>query len=186
MTKNSSPLAYVAFLRGINVGGHKIISMEELGGIFRSLKFDDVKTFIASGNVLFRSRERNVSVLTRKIEKGLLHALGYEVKTMLRTIPELQNLVKLDPFKKIKPVPDVGLYVTFLSKEPEKTPKLPYISPKRDFEILRMYGLNVASISRLLPNGRSGNPGGYIEKEFEKISTTRNWNTVKKIVEMGT
>ncbi len=74
----------VAFLRAINVGGHTV-SMAALRAEFEALGLKDVETFIASGNVIFTAPTGNRAALERKIESHLHGALGYEVKTFLRT-----------------------------------------------------------------------------------------------------
>ena len=74
----------VAFLRAINVGGHTV-TMEELRRLFTSLGGKDVETFIASGNVIFNSRSRDIPALEHTIEQRLHAALGYEVATFVRT-----------------------------------------------------------------------------------------------------
>src|SRR5436190_19969773 len=93
---------YVALLRGINLAGYKQIKMAELKGIFESLGLKNVKTIILSGNVLFETTETDPQKVIKKIEKGLLKALGYEVAVILRTIAELQALAESDPFKQAK------------------------------------------------------------------------------------
>jgi uncharacterized protein (DUF1697 family) len=80
-----------AFLRAINVGGHTV-SMAKLKSIFEDLGLVDVETFIASGNVIFTSPSKSLGTLERKIETGLQKSLGYEVKTFIRTAPELVAL----------------------------------------------------------------------------------------------
>lgn len=72
-------ITYAAFLRGINVGGKKVIKMEDLSRILSSLGFKNVKTTIQSGNVIFETSETNSAVLTKKIEKKLQKSLRYEV-----------------------------------------------------------------------------------------------------------
>lgn len=79
---------YIAFLRGINVGGKKTIKMEDLVRVFASMGFRNVRTFIQSGKVIFDAPETG-DVLTRKIEKKLLKSFGYEVLVVLRTSDDL-------------------------------------------------------------------------------------------------
>jgi len=82
---------HYAFLRAINVGGHTV-TMAKLCELFEGLGFTDVTTFIASGNVIFTSPVKNTAALEKKIEAHLEKALGYEVKTFVRTGPELAAL----------------------------------------------------------------------------------------------
>src|SRR5882757_7926832 len=83
----------VAFLRAVNVGGHTV-TMEKLRGLFEGLGMKDVETFIASGNVIFASRSSNLQLIERKIEAGLQDALGYEVRTFVRTDEEVAEVAR--------------------------------------------------------------------------------------------
>lgn len=87
----------VAFLRAINVGGHTV-TMDALRRLFTGLELDDVETFIASGNVIFSSRARDTGALERRIERRLGESLGYEVRTFLRTLPEVAAIAAHAPF----------------------------------------------------------------------------------------
>jgi uncharacterized protein (DUF1697 family) len=175
---------YVAFLRGINVGGHKQIKMAELSRIFESLSLRNVKTYILSGNVLFETRETSPGVLTRKIETGLHNALGYEVSVILRTIGELEALTKLNPFKQVKADADVKKYVTFLSEKHASKLKVPLLSPKKEWELIHLNPREVFSVA-FPAKGRYGESMAWVEKEFGKSVTTRNWNTVVKILALA-
>ena len=84
-------MRYVAFLRGINVGGKKLIKMPDLRRVLESLGLNNVRTFIASGNVLFETSQTNRDTLARKIEKKLLTAFGHDIPVVLQTIDELKN-----------------------------------------------------------------------------------------------
>jgi len=177
-------ITYVALLRGINVGGHKLIKMADLVRIFSSMGFSNVRTYIVSGNVLFETRETKPEVLIREIEIGLHKALGYEVGVILRTIAEFEALVKLDPFKKRKADADVKKYVTFLSQKHQSKFKVPVLSPKKDWEIIHLTPREVFVVGFPV-QGRYGESMSLIEKEFGKSVTTRNWNTVLKILALG-
>lgn len=90
---------YVAFLRGINLGKRRL-TMDDLRARFVELKFAHVATFIASGNVIFESKERDAAKLTRAIEAHLAKKLGYEVDTFLRTRAEVAAVAAFRPFPK--------------------------------------------------------------------------------------
>jgi uncharacterized protein (DUF1697 family) len=173
---------YIAFLRGINVGGHKLIKMEDLNRMFVSLGFENVMTYIQSGNVIFEDAETNARVLTEKIERGLCEPLGYEVRVLLRTAQEIEDIVRRNPFKEVARDTNAKMYVTFLAEEPTSKLELPIKSPEKGFEILGVSNREVYSLAFPLPNGRNGDSVTPIEKAFGKVSTTRNWTTVTKII----
>jgi len=92
---------YIAFLRGINVGGHRV-KMDRLQELFEELNLKDVSTFVASGNVIFSADSGGVEALTETIERHLARRLGYEVPTFLRSSAELSAIVAFRP-------PEVGV-----------------------------------------------------------------------------
>src|SRR5437660_8305648 len=176
---------YVAFLRGINVGGKKLIKMEELRRVIESLDFKNVQTFIQSGNVIFESREINREDLTTKIEKKLLKAFGHQVAVVLQTIAELEAILKLDPFRKIKPGADVMRFVAFLAAEPAVKAKLPLVSSTEKLEVLAIKNRAALILCYRKPNGFFSFPNSFFEKHFRVTATTRNWNTVQRIVALA-
>jgi len=105
---------YVAFLRAINVGGH-IVKMDALRRHFASLGFDDVETFIASGNVIFQSRSTAAAALERRIEACLEERLGYEVKTFLRTDAEVTAIAAYRAFEPARVASAGSFNVGFLA-----------------------------------------------------------------------
>ncbi len=109
---------YAAFLRGMNVGGHRITNAE-LGEAFGELGFDSVTTFRASGNVIFETARRAEGELVAEIEESLAEALGYEVPTFLRTAAELRSIAAFEPFDQgLVAGSDGKLQVSLLAKRP--------------------------------------------------------------------
>jgi uncharacterized protein (DUF1697 family) len=88
---------YVAFLRGMNLGGRRIKN-EELKREFEQLALDDVSCFRASGNVIFASKEKGEEKLKQRLEAGLGESLGYKVPVFLRSAAELEAVSALEPF----------------------------------------------------------------------------------------
>jgi uncharacterized protein (DUF1697 family) len=102
---------------------------------------------------------------------------------MYRTLRELQNILKTSPFRNIESDRDVKLYVAFLAKKPRRKTALPLRLPKEGLEVVEVKNLEVYIVSRRKKDGGFGFPKNFIEKEFGGPATTRNWNTVKKVVE---
>lgn len=88
---------YVAFLRGINVGGHTVTN-DRLRELFEALAMDRVSTFLASGNVIFQTDEEGGSALEKRIEAGLRESLGYPVPTFARDARQVASLANHAPF----------------------------------------------------------------------------------------
>jgi uncharacterized protein (DUF1697 family) len=110
--------AYAAFLRGMNVGGHRLTN-DELRAHFAAIGFDQVATFRASGNVVFAAAAEHPRELTARIERGLAAALGYVVPTFIRSSRELQAIAALQPFDARHVRDSAGkLQVALLSESP--------------------------------------------------------------------
>jgi len=140
---------FVALLRGINVGGNKMVKMDDLKKWFAALGFKNVKTILATGNVLFESTDDDEAVLGKKIADKLKAELGHEVGTQIRSIEEIQKLADRNPFKKIKVTPETRLYITFLPEKPKNKLKIPYASPEKDFRILEVTRREICSVVEL-------------------------------------
>jgi uncharacterized protein (DUF1697 family) len=172
---------YLAFLRGINVGGNTLIKMDELALAFESLGLEDVKTVLASGNVLFKTAETDSIALARQIKAALESTFGFEMGVILRTGEEIQRLVSADPFKDVEVTPNTRLHVTFVSDETQSGLKVPYEPPEKVFRVLSIVGRDVCSVVELSPNHGTPDLMRFIEKAFGKKATTRTWNTITRI-----
>jgi len=173
---------YAAFLRGINVGGHKSVKMDELKKTFHYIGFKNVKTVLASGNVLFEATKAGTDTLSKKIGEKLKETFGFEIGVIVRTIEELQQLSDLNPFIGIKVTPQTRLYVTFLSEKFKSSLKIPYESLDKKFKILKVSATEICSVLTLTPTSRTVELMAILEKEYGKKVTTRNWNTIIKLI----
>lgn len=172
--------SYVAFLRGINVGGNKQLSMARLRQALDEMGLDNVRTLLASGNVIFDDDSTDARALTAAIERQIAKTF-MDVSVVLRTRRDLQKLLDADPFKRIKVTPQTRLFVTFLSEKPRSKLKIPYLSPDRSFKILRRSNHEICSVLTLGPQwSKNLRQMDILEKEFGKKITTRTWNTVRK------
>jgi len=178
-------IKYVALLLGINVGGNRKVPMGDLRKMFEDMEFENVKTLLNSGNVVFESSDSNIERLKEKIKTGLKKTFGFEVFIILVFIKKLQKLVAKDPFKNISFTPNTRLYVTFLSEKLHSSLKIPYESQDQGFKILEIVDNAVISVLELSEENKTTDAMNILGKEFGKKITTRNWNTVKKIVTLG-
>lgn len=172
-------MIYIALLRGINVGGH-VVKMERLRELFVELGFTHVRTYIQSGNVFFETAQTDRKILTQTIEQHLCQALGYEVPVFLRSIPELEQIVALNPFQHINVTPEMRACVVFTSDVIPKNLALPLRSPKNDMEIVHTTDYE-AFILWYLVNGRP--PSGQGFKVLGDRTTTRFFHTTVKILQ---
>ena len=154
--------------------------MEELRKHVSSLGFKNVSTYKQSGNIIFTTSNNNSNLINRKIQRELQKLLGVDVKVFLRTMMEVEEIVQLNPFKKVKSN-NTKLYVTFLPTELSNKPRLPLKSTNKDVEIILLRNREAFSLA-YKKKGRFGYPTNFIEKKFQVLATTRNWKTIKGIV----
>jgi uncharacterized protein (DUF1697 family) len=173
---------YIAFLRGINVGGQKLIKMQELLRIFSAAGCKNVRTYQQAGNVIFESRSTSRKNLTKKIEAALEADLGYRVPIIVRSISELQQLISFNPFKKFTRSKEMMLLVVFLAEDPDQKPTLPFVSSTENVEIFDVADSVAFCLARRKKNGWFGFPNGVVEKAFKVVATTRQWSTVQNVV----
>ncbi|MCX6121729.1 MAG: DUF1697 domain-containing protein [Ignavibacteriales bacterium] len=173
---------YAAFLRGINVGGHKPVPMQKLKKALESLHFKNVQTLLASGNVVFEAPPIDTIALEQKLEAKLQKTFGMKIGVLIRTMEELQSLNESQPFKGIDVTPETRLYVTFFSEKPKNRLKIPYTSPDKSYKILYISGREVCSVLILSSNSQTTDLMKVLEKEFGRKVTTRNWNTIVRVL----
>lgn len=173
---------YVAFLRGINVGGHKKIKMQDLRHALTADGFEDVKTFLASGNVLFRAESQNPEAISDRIETIVEISFGFKAGVIVRPLSELQELEDLDPFGEIDVTKDTRLYVSFLPARADSELQIPFESPGGNFRIILRTDNAVCSILNRSKDKGTLDLMDLLESEFGRDITTRNWNTIQKIL----
>jgi len=175
-------MKYVAFLRGINVGGKNKIKMETLREVFGSLGFETVKTYINSGNVIFETGETAGKELASKIESAIEKEFALKIKVIVRKMSEIENIVANNPFAG-QFENEKDLHVFFLDEELPAQKRELLLSNNNENE---QYAALNREIFCLLRVGVSNSLMGkdYIGKNLKTPATARNWRTVKKIVEL--
>jgi len=172
---------FVALLRGINVGGKKKIAMAELRSLFSSLGFEDVVTYIQSGNVVFRSTDGDANEISARIEREITRVFELDPAVLVRTPAELEKIAEHNPYSSRTDLSK--LHVVFLDRIPAKraaTALDPKRSPGDEFTI------RGREIYLHLPNGagRSKLTIDYFERVLGARATQRNWNTLRKLLEL--
>ena len=172
---------YIALLKAINVGGHTV-KMDHLKNLFEKMGFENVETFIASGNVVFETKSKTVDSIKKKIETELEKSLGYKVATFIRTTKELKEVSEYKPFKDS----DLDnkqnyLYIGFLDNQPNKDSQkkvleLSNVENEFHFNKTELYWLCRKNFSD------SGITGKTLEKALGMETTIRNSTTIRKMV----
>jgi uncharacterized protein (DUF1697 family) len=172
---------YIAFLKAINVGGHTV-KMDYLKKLFEKMGFENVETFIASGNVVFETKSKTMDAIKKKIETELEKSLGYKVATFIRTTKELKEVSKHKPFKVLELDNKLNyLYIGFLDNQPNKESQKKVLvlsdeANKFHFNNKELYWLCRKNFSD------SGITGKTLEKALGVETTIRNSTTIRKIV----
>jgi uncharacterized protein (DUF1697 family) len=175
---------FIAILRGINVSGQKKILMADLKILFEDLQFCEVQTYIQSGNVVFKTATKLSDIkLADKIEKAISKKYNFEVPVITRTKEEIEKLIAINPFSKKKNIDLKKLHVTFLSALPKKE-NVASIN-KTDFSP-DQFNIEGKEIYLHIPEsyGETKLSNTFFEKKLKVTATTRNWNTVNKLLEM--
>ncbi len=173
---------YAAFLRGVNIGGHKPVSMQALKTAFEELGFDQVRTVLGSGNVLFHAPAAGSAELTARIEGKLREAFRTDIPVMVRTVAHLRALADADPFRGVELTPQTRLLVTFLAGKPNLAVRVPYEPEGLDFRILRVTRGEVLTALTLSPEGGTPALVQFMDKRLGRALTTRTWNTVLRML----
>ena len=175
-------MKYVAFLRGINVGGKNKIKMETLRASFASIGFKNVKTYINSGNIIFETRKTDDKKLAEKIEKAIEKEFGLSIKTIVRAISKIEEIIKNNPFDG-QFENDKDLHVFFLDDKMPKEKEALLLSNNSENE---KYFVTDREIFCLLKVSVTDSLMGkdYIAKKLKVSSTARNWRTVNKVLEL--
>jgi len=174
---------HLALLRGINVSGHNMIKMEALKTTLEAIGFENVQTYIQSGNVFVDTNEENAAAVGFKIKQEIFKVFGHEVPVVVIGKADLEACFKNNPFLKEATLDIKKLYVAFVSTT------------------LRSDSINDLKISQFKPDeasidsnrifikyavgaGKTRFDQKYIEKKLNVTATIRNWNTVTQLLQL--
>jgi uncharacterized protein (DUF1697 family) len=174
---------YLAFLRGINVGGKNLIKMTELKICFEAEGFHDVVTYIQSGNVLFKSAESGRAKLTLFIEELLAATFNYRASVVLRSRNELQEVVAHAPAG-FGTHPSLYRYDVIFLKEPLTAMAAIKSMPAKQGVDRVHAGNGVLYCSRLISKASQSQLSRIVSLQIYQSMTIRNWNTTTKLLRM--
>jgi uncharacterized protein (DUF1697 family) len=169
---------YAAFLRGVSPMNAK---MPELTKAFEAAGFEDVKTVLSSGNVVFTAEASSAAIVEREAEAAMKKHLGTAFFTVVRRVDALHRLLASEPYEPFDVQDGAKRVVTFLRGRPKTGPKLPI--ELHGARILLMKGTEVFSAYVTGPRGPVFMT--LIDKTFGKEVTTRTWETVAKVARAG-
>ncbi|NUM49732.1 MAG: DUF1697 domain-containing protein [Flavobacteriales bacterium] len=175
---------YISILRGINVSGQKLIKMDRLRELYQNIGFNNVTTYVQSGNVVFQSNNSDVGNLKQKISQQIQKNFEFEVPVIVLTINELSLIINNNPFKNNLKKEHTHLYVTFLSSKPKYCEKEIIESKiQKEEEIC----FSEKAIYLYCPNGygRTKLNNNFLEATLKVVATTRNWKTTNELFKMA-
>jgi len=175
---------YISILRGINLGGHNTIKMDELKNMLSTCGLKNIVTYIQSGNVVYQYKNTDTKKLNILIQGRILQQFKFEVPVITLTIDEIKTTVKLNPFPKDKMKDTSFFHVTFLSEEPQKSNlgKLISLSYSPDEFIII-----AKAVYLYCPNGYGNTKlsNKFLETKLKVSATTRNWKTTTELIEIA-
>jgi uncharacterized protein (DUF1697 family) len=193
-------MIYVALLRGINVGAHNRMKMQDLVSLFGGLGFENIKTYLQSGNVVFSSKAGthensgfrsgglkagNVEAVSirKAIESAISEHFGFDVTVIIRTIGEMIKTANENPFLKDASIQPDKLHVAFLS-DAQAAEKISKLALRKDEN--ERYSIERSEVYLYCPNGYGNTKmnNTAIEKLIGTLATTRNWNSVMALAEL--
>jgi len=175
---------FISLLRGINVGGQKKIHMETLRGVYETLGYTRVRTYVQSGNVAFESSGFTPAELAKRIEEQIEKTCGFPVPVFIPQPDELQEILTRNPFLYDRIEDPSKLHVTFLYQSPLETAWTKLIAPS---SILDEFSSGELAVYLYCPNGygKTKLNNGFFERKLGVSVTTRNWNTVNALYNMA-
>jgi uncharacterized protein (DUF1697 family) len=176
--------AIVCMLRGVNVGGHNKIKMDSLRSLCGTLKLECAQTYVQSGNIVFRSNEKNLALLSKRIQDAIESNFGFRPEVILRTASEMRHVIARNPFASRHDIAPAKLLVSFLAADPGKAARdsLAKLDTRGEELHARACELYIYYKNGM---GKTKLSSSALDKLLNTPATGRNWNTVLKLHAMA-
>ncbi|MGY3052652.1 uncharacterized protein (DUF1697 family) [Pedobacter sp. UYEF25] len=175
---------YISMLRGINVSGHKIIKMQTLRTMYQKLGFKEVTSYVQSGNVVFQAETHTEKKTAELISQEIKKEFDFEIPVLVLTVQSLKEIIKNNPFLKQSDKEEAFFHVTFLSEKPK-----PYEQELIELKKKKEEAIAFAehAIYLFCPDGYGQTKlhNTFLENKLNVPTTTRNWKTTKKLIEIA-
>ncbi|RAJ15136.1 DUF1697 domain-containing protein [Olleya aquimaris] len=172
---------FVAFLRGINVGGHNKIPMQDLRQLLDGLSFKDVKTYIQTGNIVFKAKETDRPVLETKIKAAIKNQFNLEIPVLIKTPKEIQTILTRCPFTEAEK--ENSYFALLFNKATKQQAQSldSYSFPNEKFKLIN----DCIYLYSSTGYGRAKANNNFFEKKLLMEATTRNYKTLKKLIDLS-
>lgn len=175
---------FIALLRGINVSGQRKIRMAELTDACEEKGLTNVKTYLQSGNIVFRCKERSAAKVAKMLELLIESRFGHDVTVMVRTAADLKRIITGNPYSAQAKKDPAKVHVTFLDSRPTAAmiKSLDDVDTRGD-----EFSMGREEILLHCPNGygKTKLNNAFFERKLKMPATTRNWKTVEALHEMA-
>lgn len=175
---------YIALLRGINVSGKNKIPMADLRAMLTDMGLNSVKTYIQSGNVVFQSKEDKTAILEASIKENIKSAFGFEVPVLVKTKTELEVIFKSNPYTDSDAIKEKQVYFVLLKNPAERELVKAFHSEKYATEDFKITDDCVYLLCKI-GYGKAKLNNNLIERKLKVEATTRNYNTMVKLLDMS-
>ncbi|PZF72724.1 DUF1697 domain-containing protein [Taibaiella soli] len=175
----------ISMLRGINVSGKNKILMKELQTMYEAMGYENVRTYIQSGNVVFETKKKTDIALAKEIKQQIEETFGFDVPVIIRGLDEMNHALEHNPFLKQKDIDLSRLHVTFLSEVPSKE----HLAKLKDQNYAPdEFIIEGKEIYLHIPvsYGNTKLNNNFWESKLKVTATTRNWKTVNELVKIAT
>ncbi len=174
---------YISILRGINVSGQKIIKMDALKKMYEKLNYENVKTYVQSGNVIFSSKEKDKKELEKIISSQIEKEFGFKVPVIVLNTKNLEKVIENNPFAKDSLKETKFLHVTFLADSLTEFDTEKVIDKKQENEEV---AFTSNAVYLYCPNGygKTKLNNTFLENKLKVRATTRNWKTTNELLKL--
>lgn len=172
---------YIALLRGINVGGHKKVPMAELRELLTKSGLENVSTYIQTGNIIFQTLEKDISILEESIKKNILNHFGFEISVLVKTRQDLKRIFDASPFSEEK---KKASYFTMLHDTPDED--LVKEASEKVYEGEEYQIINDCLYFYCEKGyGQAKFNMNFFERKLKTSATSRNYNTMVKLLSLS-
>lgn len=182
MQKSQRMRTYISMLRGINVSGKNIIKMDALKRLFEDLNFQNVTTYVQSGNVIFSFKPTDIKEMEKLISAEIEKHFRFKIPVIVLTTDELKDCIENNPFTKSKD--DKFLHFAFLAERPVNYRKEDIDNKKAENEEIE---ISERVVYLYCPNGygKTKLTNTFLEKTLKVTSTTRNFRTTNELLKIA-
>lgn len=174
-------MLYIALLKGINVGGHKKVPMAELRELLTKSGFENVQTYIQSGNVIFQSSKRNISEIENNIQKAIMTHFGFEVSVLVKTRDDLKRIFDNSPFSEDKKKSSYFMMLHDIPDNDLVKEASEKVYEGEEYKIINdcIYYYSAKGF------GQSKFNANFFERKLNTFATARNYNTMVKLLSLS-